>query len=322
MRPSKPLRVEAHRIGHAQHDPLAVLQREDAVVEVARGHRHVLAEAEGIVLIDPRVVARLGAVLADAFEARTRDTDRTPSPQGNDRRWPSARSADPCTCGDRSCRYGRWRATPTPRPSCRCRRRARRSRASERCRPRPAPSPAGSTQARAARLRRGCRDRPPHRTVIRVRHHRVEPGVHALVLGRIDGGRRARRIVVAAAVAVGVEDQRRPALRLRRITSLQEHLRVHPAHHGAAAARPQRIVGVETKLRVVRVEAGVDELVLLGLRIPAPIHAASTGSPGTASPTGDSSPTCRTAGCRDPCTAAAIHTRPALSSIELWLLTF
>src|SRR5262245_54692722 len=63
------LGVEAEWVRDTQHDHLAVLECDQAVVEVARRHRHVLAEPERVVLVDPRVVARLGAVLADALEA-------------------------------------------------------------------------------------------------------------------------------------------------------------------------------------------------------------------------------------------------------------
>ena len=45
------------------------------------------------------------------------------------------------------------------------------------------------------------------------------------------------------------------------------HLRVQPADHGTAAAGPKRVVGVKAELQVVRAEAGVDELIVLGLRI-------------------------------------------------------
>src|SRR5215472_5417132 len=68
--PVEALGVEAERIGDAQHDHLAVLERDEAVVEIAGRHRHVLAEAERVVLVDPGVVARLRAVLADALESR------------------------------------------------------------------------------------------------------------------------------------------------------------------------------------------------------------------------------------------------------------
>src|SRR5262245_32431708 len=60
--------VKADRIRHAQDDHAAVRVGDDAVVEIPGGHRHVVAEAEGVVLIDPRVVARFGAVVPDALE--------------------------------------------------------------------------------------------------------------------------------------------------------------------------------------------------------------------------------------------------------------
>src|SRR5262249_35501059 len=68
----EPLGVEPQRVGDAQHDHLAVLQRDQSIVEVARRHRHVLAEAERVVLVYPAVVARLRAVLTEALEARAR----------------------------------------------------------------------------------------------------------------------------------------------------------------------------------------------------------------------------------------------------------
>ena len=75
----------------------------------------------------------------------------------------------------------------------------------------------------------------PDRAVDRARHHRVEHLGDPPVLGRI-GRLVGLDIVVALAVAVGVEDERRPALRLRRIAGLVEHLGVDPADHAAAAA--------------------------------------------------------------------------------------
>src|SRR5262245_29933949 len=47
------LRVEADRIRHAQDDHAAVGVGDDAVVEIAGRHRHVVTEAERVVLIDP-----------------------------------------------------------------------------------------------------------------------------------------------------------------------------------------------------------------------------------------------------------------------------
>src|ERR1700685_1044800 len=49
------LGIEAHRIGDAQNDHLAVDEGVEAVVFVARGNRYVLTETDRIVLIDPGV---------------------------------------------------------------------------------------------------------------------------------------------------------------------------------------------------------------------------------------------------------------------------
>src|SRR5258708_32955797 len=64
--------IEAQRIGHAQRHHLAVLERNQAVVEVAGRHRHVIAKPERVVLVNPAVVARLGADVAEALEAWAR----------------------------------------------------------------------------------------------------------------------------------------------------------------------------------------------------------------------------------------------------------
>src|SRR6185436_16289861 len=66
------LGIEAERIWHAQHHHAPVRVGDDAVVQISGGHRHVVTEPERVVLIDPRVVARLGAVLANALESGTR----------------------------------------------------------------------------------------------------------------------------------------------------------------------------------------------------------------------------------------------------------
>ena len=214
-------------------------------------------------LVHPRVVARLGAVVADALEARTRVLVERPALRAMiagglrpvERRLAlAAIEAAHVAAAERH---------PHDAVACRCRRRARRSRASARCRSRPAPCSGGLEPGASRTTAPGTpSDRAPHRSVHRARHHGVEPGVDALVLGRIDRlfGFDVR---VALAVAVGVQHQRRPALRLRRVAGLVEHLGVEPADHRAAAARPQRLVGVVAELRMVRREAGVDERVLL-----------------------------------------------------------
>ena len=150
------------------------------------------------------------------------------------------------------------RATPRPRPASRCRRRADRSPASARCRARKAGSSdrsAGHAGGTAERV-----ERVPDRAVDRIWHHRIGAGAaEAHVLAGL--GRLARLgPLVAHAVAVGVEHERCPALRLHGVAGLVEQVGVEPAGHRAAAAHPQDVVLVE--LEVMGAEAGVDEGVL------------------------------------------------------------
>src|SRR5438094_686316 len=86
----------------------------------------------------------------------------------------------------------------------------------------------------------------PDRAVDRVDRDRIEAGHDALVLCRIDRLVRLD-IIVALAVAVGVEDQRRPALRLLLVAGLLEDFAVEPADDRGlrtAGTGPQRVVGV------------------------------------------------------------------------------
>ena len=99
------------------------------------------------------------------------------------------------------------------------------------------------------RIRRiGAGRQPYHRTrvrpvgtpdgaVHRTGHHRIEAGDHPLVPGGIDR-LIGLDVLVALAVAVGVENQRRPALRRCRVAGGVEHLRIEPADHWTAAAGP------------------------------------------------------------------------------------
>jgi hypothetical protein len=104
--------------------------------------------------------------------------------------------------------------------------------------------------------RAGARtQRPPHGAVGGAHHHRTEHLCDPLVLGGIDR-LVGLDIVVALAVAVGVEDQRRPAL---------------------------RVVGVLGEVQVVGGEAGCDAAALLriagaGVRIGDPGPAGTGGS--------------------------------------------
>ena len=67
-----------------------------------------------------------------------------------------------------------------------------------------------------------------------------------------------RRTRVALAVAVGVEDERRPPLRFHLVAGLIEHLRVQPADDRSAPARPQRVIRILRKHQVMRAVAGAD----------------------------------------------------------------
>src|SRR5580693_1499585 len=66
------LGVEAGRVGHFHGDHFALGKGDQAVVEIAGGDRHIVAEPERVVLVDPGVIARLGRVIADAFKTRAR----------------------------------------------------------------------------------------------------------------------------------------------------------------------------------------------------------------------------------------------------------
>ena len=99
----------------------------------------------------------------------------------------------------------------------------------------------------------------------------VEAGQHTLVLAWI------QRLVgfgiafVALAVAIGVENDRGPALRCLLVAGLVELLDVQPADHIAAtdtahsARRPEPTFAVE--LQMMRAEAGVNERELVGLGV-------------------------------------------------------
>src|SRR5579871_6611654 len=75
-----PLGEEAERIGDPHVDPLAVNERHQRLVGVAGGQRNIVAKAERVLLIDPGVVARLGAAgFGDVLELRTRIRRQRPA---------------------------------------------------------------------------------------------------------------------------------------------------------------------------------------------------------------------------------------------------
>ena len=212
-------------------------------------------------LIDPAVVARLGAVLADAFEAGAGILIQRPAfgaviaGRGRPIEHPALAPVEAADVAARKRDPHHALAVDIA---------AARAEAGH----------GHVVDFRQRRLRRvgagfeahdgaGARaDGPPNRTVHRARHHRIEHLRNALVLRGVDR-LIGLDIIVALPVAVGVEDERGPTLRFRGISGLVKHLGVEPADHAPAssAARPQRIVGVVTELQVVRLEARIDECV-------------------------------------------------------------
>ena len=106
----------------------------------------------------------------------------------------------------------------------------------------------------------------PDRAIGRIRHDRVGAGAagDAHILGgiyRLIG----LGVLVSLAVAVDVEDERRPALRLGGVAGLVEDLHVDPPGDPTGTAGPGPVLGIE--LQVMRSETGIDEGVLHRLRI-------------------------------------------------------
>src|SRR6185312_15085148 len=63
---------------------------------------------------------------------------------------------------------------------------------------------------------------------------------------------------IQLAIAVGVENERRPALRIGRIAGAQELAGIEPTDHLLTAAGPER-VAVDAELQMMSREAGIDE---------------------------------------------------------------
>jgi hypothetical protein len=113
---------------------------------------------------------------------------------------------------------------------------------------------------------RGAPDRP----VGRAHGDRIQTGDDALVLlcrvDRLVG----LDIVVPFAIAVGVENEGRPALRFLLVAGLLEGLAIEPADDRGlrtAGAGLQRLVGVRGEVQMVRREAGADQGELAGRRV-------------------------------------------------------
>src|SRR5258707_8282441 len=70
--PVEALSEEAERVRDAQHHHLPVLESDETVIEVGSRDRDILAKADRVVMIDPRIVARLGAGGFEALQTGAR----------------------------------------------------------------------------------------------------------------------------------------------------------------------------------------------------------------------------------------------------------
>src|SRR6266550_2376820 len=116
------------------------------------------------------------------------------------------------------------------------------------------PKPSAGIEPHDRALAAEYADRAPDRAIDRARHDRVEAAGHTLVLGRVD------RLVgldrgIPLAIAIGVEHDRRPALRLLGVARFVEHFDIQPANDRPAAAGPQCLVLVEPELQMMGIEA-------------------------------------------------------------------
>ena len=114
--------------------------------------------------------------------------------------------------------------------------------------------------------RHAARGGPHHAVRGRVGDDAVPPAAHLLVQGRVDVAGAAHPLGDAA-VAVGVDDDRAPALRGLRVAGLLVDVDVEPADDGADRAEVQALAVLVAELQVVGVEAGVDELDVLRRRV-------------------------------------------------------
>src|SRR4030095_13899801 len=223
-----PLCVEAHGVGDAKDDELSVHEGEQPLVGVSGADRHVAAQAERVELIDPGVVACLGAAgIRHVRKLRTRERIERPA----------LRTVLPRRLGA----VERPLALPAVE--------AREMSAGER-RPhdavaidvhaaRPVPRK-GRLEDFRERGPRGVRTRieaddvagiaehcAPDGAVVRVHTDAIEGRHDPLVLGGIDR-LIGLDVLVALAVAIGVEDERCPALCFLLVAGLVEHPAIQP----------------------------------------------------------------------------------------------
>src|SRR5215469_5953071 len=246
--PVQTLGVETHGIWDAQHHHLPVLEADEPVLEVGGGDRNVLAEPQRIVLVDPSVVARLGAGVLKTFEARPRILVEREAfgamAAGRIRPVERTLALAPVEA-DQSAIRARAPHHPVLVDVA-----AAQADALLRNRIELAELGLG-IEAQEARRAGEHIERVPDRAIGRVRHHGVRARARdARVLARLP--RLARiGVFVELAITVGVKHERRPALRLRGVAGLLEYAGVDPAGDRTAAADPQRVVGIVAELEMV-----------------------------------------------------------------------
>src|SRR5258705_7708023 len=211
-----PLGEEAERIGDDHVDPLAVNESHQRLVGVAGRQRNVVAEAGGVLLIDPGVVARFrAAAFGDvlelrAWERRQRPAFRTQLAISGLRavEWAFALAAvEGAEMTARQRHIGYAVAVDVV---------AARSEAWERRLVDFRQPGLGIKTENVARI---AKHRAPYRAVGRVHTDPVKGGSEPLILGGIDGLIRLH-VFIDLAVAVGVDDDREPALRLVLVAGL------------------------------------------------------------------------------------------------------
>src|SRR6266513_1546059 len=224
----EPLRVKTHGVRHAENHEFPVLERKQRVVGVAGRDRRIAAQSEGVVLIHPRVIARLGAArVGHALQLRSGERIERPAFGAVLARGARAveRSLALAPVETREMSARERRPDDAFAIDVHAARRIAGERRLEHFRER---------RLRRIRSRIHANDetgvtehRSPDGAVNRARGESVETGHDALVLLRIYRIVRPH-VIVAPAVAVGVQNERGPALRLLLVAGLLEHPSVEP----------------------------------------------------------------------------------------------
>src|SRR4051795_253403 len=231
----KALCEEPQRVWNAQHDHLSVLIGDEPVVEVGRGDRDIFTEPHRIVMVHPGVVARLGAGVFQPFETRAGILVVGKSfgtvVAGRIRPVERALAFAAVEADERAVR------ARAPKHSVLVDIAATNANAFFRDGVELRDLGVG-IEAHEPRCTGKHVDGVPDRAVARMRHHGVGAGTRD---AHVLAGLRRRAgfgVFVDLAIAVGVENERRPALRLHCIPGVIPHLGVHPAGNGAGPGEP------------------------------------------------------------------------------------